>query len=70
VGAASKAYLEPNNEFLVRGGAGVASEAGLEPNNVFLVRRGAGEPNNVFLVRGVGAVEVKLPNRDRLSSLA
>jgi hypothetical protein len=41
VGAASEAYLEPNNEFLVGGGAGAASEAGLEPNNVFPVRGGA-----------------------------
>jgi len=56
VGAASEAYLEPNNEFPV-GGAGAASEAGLEPNNV-------------FPVRGAGAAEVKPPNRDRPSSLA
>jgi hypothetical protein len=57
VGASSEAYLEPNNEFPVGGGAGAASEAGLEPNNV-------------FPVRGAGAAEVKPLNRDRPSSLA
>lgn len=70
VGAASKAYLKPNNEFPIREGAGTASEAGLELNNVFLIRRGAGELNNMFLVRRAGAAEVKLLNRDRPSLLA
>jgi hypothetical protein len=70
VGAASEAYLEPNNEFPV-GGAGVVSEAGLEPNNEFPVGGGAGELNNEFPVRGgAGAAEVKPPNRGRPSSLA